>query len=380
MLAFTERWNAESGWSHVDGASDVADAQLLLAFGPPAAPTSLWFEEVRSRWPSAHLVYSTTGGQMDSEGVSDGHVVVTGMAFEKSRVAVHRLDGAGVVPCEELGRALGTMVGQEPGLRHVLLFLDGLRINGAAFSAGIASTLPPGVTASGGLASDGLEFASTGVGLDGPPQAGAVIAVGLCGSALSIGTGSAGGWEPFGPERVVTRSIGAEVFELDGAPALEVYSRYLGDLASQLPGSALLFPLAMMASKSGPPLVRTILGIDFEIGSLRFAGDVPQGHRVRLMRSTNDQLLDGAATAARRAVAGLNGTEPGLMLCVSCIGRRALLKSRTGEEIDEVAQFGGQSLIAGYYSNGEIAPMPSEGTYAPMLQNQTMTVTAIGER
>jgi hypothetical protein len=380
MRAFSLRWSATSGWS--DQAPPTIDpaVQLLLAFGPVDAPDASWFGEVAARWPNARLVYSSAGGQIDGLDVLDAEVVVTGMAFESTAVRVVSLDGAGVLPCEALGRALGTEIAADATVRHVLLFLDGLYINGAAFTAGLNETLPAGVTVSGGLASDGVAFQRTGLGVDGPPSERRIVAVTLSGDALAIGTGSAGGWEPFGPERVVSRAQGTTVFELDDQRALDVYRRYLGALAAELPGSALLFPLAMTPPGGGPMVVRTILGVDEEAGSLRFAGDVPQGYRVQLMRSTNDSLLDGAAHAARDARTGMQGVVPSVLLCVSCIGRREVLRSRIEEEIEEVSELASGAVVTGYYSNGEIAPPAGGADLLALLHNQTMTITAIGER
>ncbi|MFN8574275.1 MAG: FIST C-terminal domain-containing protein [Gemmatimonadaceae bacterium] len=379
MRAFSHRWTPAVGWSENVAATDP-QVQLLMGFGPAQAPPDEWFADVARRWPNATLVYTTAGGQIDGADVLDAGVVLTGWAFDKARARVVVLEGVGSVPCETLGRQLGQAVASEPELRHVLLFLDGLLVNGAAFAEGLAGVLPAGVTVSGGLASDGLEFVFTGIGINGPAKAGRVVAVALSGASLAIGTGSVGGWEPFGPERLVTRASGTTVFELDGERALDVYGRYLGNLVKELPGSALLFPLLLSAPMGGPAVVRTILGVDGPAGSLRFAGDVPQGHKVRLMRATNDWILDGAAAAAREARAALDGVEPAALLCISCVGRRALLRSRIEEEVDEVLQLSGSAVVTGYYSNGEIAPPHGAPNGAALLHNQTMTVTAIGER
>lgn len=377
VKSFSVRWSSTSGWSPDADAQNSADTQLLLAFGPANAPERPWFDELASRWPNARVVYSTTGGQIDGSEVHDATVVLTGITFEKTRMSIVARGGAGIVPCEELGAELGRELSEVQGVRHVLVFVDGLYVNGAAFTRGMANALPEGVTVSGGLASDGTSFEITGVGLDGPPEKNRVVAIALCGDALRVGTGSAGGWIPFGPERTVTRAAGTTVFELDGEPALSVYKRYLGDLANELPGSALLFPLSLAGDAKSESVVRTILGIDEDAGSLRFAGDVPAGSKVKLMRSTIDQLLDGASLAAQRAMDGLGNTAPELMLCISCIGRRAVFKSRVEEELEEVSNIAGSAVVCGYYSNGEISPPINESI--ALLHNQTMTITAFGE-
>ena len=77
-----------------------------------------------------------------------------------------------------------------------------------------------------------------------------MVAVGLYGEHVKLGHGSKGGWDTFGPERIVTKSDGNVLYELDDKPALALYKEYLGDRAAGLPGSALLFPLALRASKA----------------------------------------------------------------------------------------------------------------------------------
>ena len=90
----------------------------------------------------------------------------------------------------------------------------------------MAGSLPSGVSVSGGLASDGVAFAKTGLGVDGSPRERRVVAITFSGDSLAIATGSGGGWEPFGPERVISRATRTTVFELDDQRALDVYRRY----------------------------------------------------------------------------------------------------------------------------------------------------------
>jgi hypothetical protein len=184
----------------------------------------------------------------------------------------------------------------------------------------------------------------------------------------------------FGPERSITRSEGHVLYELDGKPALDLYKAYLGELALGLPGSALRFPLSIRRPGSdAPPLVRTILAIDEAQRSLTFAGDMPQGHAARLMRTTNDSLIDSAARASAQALGSLAAGGQALVVSVSCVGRRLVLGERTEEEVESVLESAptGTSHV-GFYSYGEISPGAAGG--ASDLHNQTMTVTVFSER
>ncbi len=381
MLVRRYLWTAATQWS--DALPDAPDGtpQLILSFGPVAPPSDEWFTAVRAHWPGAQHVYCSGGGQINDSIVDDDVTIVTVIRFDHATVHPVLRAGASFERSEALGAEIGAELTHIVGLQHVLLFAEGISLNGAAFVAALTNALPANATVSGGLASNGIALTKTVVGLNGSPSEGCIVAIGLAGESLAIGTGSVGGWDLFGPERVVTRSDTAIVYELDGENALEVYKRYLGNFASELPGIALTFPLAVREYEHGPITVRTILAIDESIGSLRFAGDIPEGSMVRLMRTTTDKLIEAAGGAARLARSVGGDAAPSLILCVSCIGRRAVMRSRVEEELEEIVLAAGGSPVVGFYSNGEIAP-PSDGrTFAKaVLHNQTMTVTTIGER
>ena len=229
----------------------------------------------------------------------------------------------------------------------------------------------------GGLAADGPHFKRTWVLHEGEPRSGIASAVGLSGASLRVGYGSMGGWDIFGPERRVTRSVDNVLYELDGRPALDLYREYLGDLAADLPASGLRFPLSLRpADDETPAVVRTILAIDDARGSLTFAGDIPQGHMAQLMRANPERLLDGASGAAVASRAP-HAEHPVLSIAISCVGRRLVLGERTEDEIEAAFdELPDGSRQIGFYSYGEICP---SGALTCGLQNQTMTITTLGE-
>ncbi len=116
-----------------------------------------------------------------------------------------------------------------------------------------------------------------------------MVAVGFYGERLDVGIGSYAGWDAFGPERMITRSEGNVLYEIDGRNALELYQELLGPLGYALPASGLLFPRKVRANVTGTGVVRTILGVNAGDGSVTFAGDVPQDCSVsRVDRATEE--------------------------------------------------------------------------------------------
>jgi hypothetical protein len=244
---------------------------------------------------------------------------------------------------------------------------DGQNVNGSKLVAGLTEHLPLGVTLTGGLAADGDRFQETLVLWDSLPEPNKIAVIGLYGERLKVGFGSLGGWDAFGPERVVTRSAGNILYEIDGQPALALYKRYLGEHAKDLPASGLLFPLSLKTA-AGESLVRTLLGVNETDHSLTFAGDVPQGTHARLMKANFDRLSYEA----------IGQTSPELALLISCVGRKLVLKQRIEEEVEGVRDtLGEKTVLAGFYSYGEISPFTPSAKCE--LHNQTMTITTLSE-
>jgi hypothetical protein len=157
-----------------------------------------------------------------------------------------------------------------------------------------------------------------------------------------------------------------------------LYKTFLGEEAKQLPASGLRFPLNLRYSADKAPVVRTILAIDEEKQSLTFAGDIPQGAYVRLMKTNIDRLIDGAVTAATITMNNMETGNCKLAILISCVGRKLVMSQMVEEEVEGVRSvLGENALLCGFYSYGEISPF-SKGSDCE-LHNQTMTITTFCE-
>jgi len=371
-------WSADQRADPGGAAAPDYAAQLVLTFGAPdlLSRDSYW-TELRERWPTATLLAGSTAGEIYGTRVFDDTVTATAISFDHAttRAARVAIRGRG---SDEIGRQLAEML-LGPELRHVLVLSDGLKVNGSALVRGLTERLPEGVTLTGGLCGDGARFGRTYACLDRFDAEESVVAVGFYGRELRVGMGSLGGWDSFGPERRITRSSGNVLYELDGEPALSLYERYLGEHAAGLPASGLLFPLTVRSEGQERPLVRTILAVDRDAGSMTFAGDVPEGQFARLMRANFDRLVDGAIGAARTSLCALGEQPAQLAILISCVGRKLVLKQRVEEEVEGVERvLGSSAALTGFYSYGELSPFTAEARCE--LHNQTMTITTLSER
>ncbi|NNE69893.1 MAG: hypothetical protein HKN29_05960 [Rhodothermales bacterium] len=333
------------------------------------------YPAIRKAYPDAIIVSGSTSGEIVGTEVSDDRVAVTAVSFSHTALRAASRTIVDDACSHRIGVELATELAGED-LSHVFVLSDGSGVNGTSLAKGFNEAVPAGTLVTGGLAGDGTRFERTLVGLDGPPEPGQVVALGFYGTKLGIGFGSSAGWAPFGPARTVTDSAANILYELDGKSALDLYKRYLGEAAEDLPGSALRFPLCLMMP-DGRQIVRTILAVNEEDKSMTFAGDIPEGTTVRFMHASYEDLLDGAAEAAEHAGQRLAGTAE-LALLVSCVGRRIVLGERAEEETEVVRHvIGPHAHIAGFYSYGELAP--TEQADWCELHNQTMTITTLRE-
>lgn len=365
------RWTPTVGWSQ--SATTSVDIDLALVFADTEYFQSVaCFEELKIRFPKAHIVGCSSSGSVQGTEVSDGDMVATAIHFDKGKVRLAVVD---IQPGEDVRAHAASLMAQLQAndLKHVFVLSEGLLISGSELAAGLNQA---GIAVTGGLAGDGTRFGKTWVMADAPAQSGRVAAIGLYGD-LTVKTGCFAGWQEFGAERVITRSIGNVVYEIDDRPALALYKNYLGTLANSLPASGLRFPLSVQANKNVKPVIRTLLAVDEAAQNLTFAGDVPQGSLCKLMKTNLDSLIDNAGMAADAAKSTQVNAD-GLCLVVSCIGRRLVLGQLTEEELEIMREkLGAHIVITGLYSYGELAPFSD--IMQCQLHNQTMTLTTIYE-
>ncbi|MDP3538267.1 MAG: FIST N-terminal domain-containing protein [Azonexus sp.] len=367
-----------------DLASKLATQQnnapgLLLVFGSVEHITAPELADtLRAAFPQACLLGCSTAGEITPDGVDDGTCTVTAMHFDHVRMTQGSTRMAGMDDSFAAGERIGKQIAAVD-LKAVLVFGPGVKINGSALLDGITSVVGNAIPITGGLAGDGGAFKQTfTLGQEGVADD-KVVAVGLCGDRLRFAHGSFGGWEPFGPARRVTRCESNVLFELDGEPALEVYKRYLGEHAKDLPASGLLFPFAMLGEDHNSiGLIRTILGVDEATGSLTLAGEINPDGYLKLMHASTDKLVNGAEAAAEAAAAMFGSTGEGVAILVSCVGRKLVMGNRVDEEVEAVGDvFSNKAVLTGFYSYGEISPFTPGSSCK--LHNQTMTITYLGE-
>jgi hypothetical protein len=361
-------------------ASDQFNAQnatLVLAFAERTfLEKSRPYQKLKSIYPTAQIVICSTSGQISNTNLVENNLVATAIALEKTKIKVSEID---ILLNSDL-QVLGNIIKEDlmsEDLKSILIISEGSFINGTELINELISQTKGDVPIFGGLAGDEYNFEKTIVGLNNDASPGKIVAIGFYGDAIHFGFGSEGGWSDFGPEREVTQSDKNVLYKIGDQFALDIYKEYLGKYADELPGTSLYFPLSMKENAKSEPIVRTILAINEENKSMTFAGNIPVGSMVRLMKGNFDKLIDASYNAAAKIHKNQNH-EPELALLVSCVGRKIVLGNRIEEEIEVVKEvFGDKMLVCGFYSYGEISPTLNK--VACELHNQTMTITTMYE-
>ncbi len=379
MEVMTIQYNKAQGWSQAFPNWN-SDKTLVIVFGASSFKRVLEpFEQLSEAFSKSHIIGCSTAGEIFDTTVSDDTLSVAIIRFANTRLKLMTVNCFSGSASYISGHSISQMA-TAPDLRGLFILSDGITVNGSELVAGMNMVLPPSVVVTGGLAGDGTRFGETWGIKDGKPQSGFITAVGFYGESIQMRHGSKGGWDAYGPQMKVTSAYGNRLYSLEGKSALSLYKSCLGPQAAELPASALLFPLAIREKPDAEKVVvRTILSIDDKDEAMIFAGDIRKGQYVQFMRANFDHLIAGASEAA--ALIGDNHSEQGdqtLSVAISCVGRRLVLKDRSGDELQatlDVLPRGVRQI--GFYSYGEISPYASGHCD---LHNQTMTLTTFSEQ
>ncbi len=382
----TFQYKMDGGWSVKNFPDLDSEKTLILLFcAPEFIDNPDPINELAKHYPKSKMIGCSSAGEIAGPYISDRSISVAIVRFKKTPIEIVMTEIKSAEDSLKAGEYIANKLSKKD-LQGIFVLSNGLQVNGSDLVKGLNTATrvnPSNVVITGGLAGDGKRFKQTWAVFNGKIYKNHVVAAGFYGNYIRIGHASRGGWDIFGPERRITRSKNNILYELDDKPALTLYKEYLGDKASGLPATGLLYPLAI---RKGPAdthqLVRTILGVNEDEQSLTFAGDVPTGYFAQLMRANFDRLIASASAASDLALKSMLKDEkskvgPLLSVAISCVGRRLLLGERTEEETESVFELlPAGSKQVGFYSYGELSPYATGNCD---LHNQTMTLTTFYE-
>ncbi len=328
-------------------------------------------------YPGLELAGCTTGGEISSVmGFQEDSVTLALFASDVVDFAA----GIGVnasrdamAACQEAVAQARTKSAQDPVL--CITMPDGLTFNAADAVRGLKEALGEQVIVLGGTAGDQMEMKAT-YQFCGDQVHQDAVPVLLFSGPLVCSAGVASGWKPLGETAKITKAEGNIVYEIDGKPAIEFYRHYFGPNVRPTSES----PLAVFDEDGESFYLRAFFFHDEEAGTITFAGEVPEGATVRLASASREGVLEGTAKSLAQALDGYRGdSAPEAALLFSCAGRKVILGTRVGEELDIVrSQVDADLPLCGFYCYGEIGPVGR--TRNSQFHNQTFVSVMLGTR
>ena len=185
-------------------------------------------------------------------------------------------------------------------------------------------------------------------------------------SGVKFGCDFSGCYNPTGKTAKVTKTDGRTIIELDGKPALSVYSALTGKKTSQLLGDNILVEsiLAPIAKKIGDFYQVAHLANCEESGKIGIFVTFSEGDEVELLAANVDELVRGVRTVVEQAAKEVD--SPAGVLLVHCAGRRIAIGERMDEVSTQVKDAAGEVPVIGFLSFGEQGTIATGGNYPTM--------------
>ena len=262
--------------------------------------------------------------------------------------------------------------------QEVLLAADGINGSLLPLCSALEST---SYGVAGGMAAGELALGKTyqmGKNQCGP----GALSVAVLGGRFRLGVGVAHGWRSVGAFFRATRTRDVWVQTLDGAPAVESYTRYFGYSAREwafppLTDMARLYPLGVETEAgSADLLLRSALRVEVD-GSLRMSAPVPEGAVVHLMVGDPAACQQAARAAAHQALEHLGKARPMLALALVDAAWADLFETRPTQVAAALKSALGEIPLVGAYTFGQVAR--PERKAAPVLYNQNLALLLFGE-
>ena len=295
-------------------------------------------------------------------------VIAGGRELETGGVAVWAgsLPGAGVRPFHleafdagDDGVAIAGLPGLS-GAEAVILLADPYTFPVEPLLDRLAAD-HPGLPVIGGLASGGLA-----------PGQGALLhasgvedrgAVGVALSGVDVRPCVSQGARPIGPEMVITACEGNEIHELASKPALRRLHDAIGELERDeraLAANGLLLGIVIDENQPdyerGDFLIRGLLGVDEEAGSIQVGERVRVGQTVRLQVRDGDSADEDLREALALHSDALPGPPAGALL-FSCNGRGSHMFGAPHHDALALDGAFEGAPTAGFFCAGEIGPV-----------------------
>jgi hypothetical protein len=357
-----------------------APPELGLLFASSKLPLPQVLATARSMLPGVDFVACTTAGEITERGLTHDGVAAMLISWSGARHSLRIVTEpeSDVRKLADELCAAGMSTASAPNYAACLLLGDGLSPVFEKLVEQVRRSSPTAHAILGAGAADGRRFVSTAVGVNDTVASGAMAALRLE-SERPWGVGVAHGLVPATPRMTVTRARGNVVTEIDDRPALEVYREFAASRRVTLDSENT--PQFLVENELGVLLFQDVVRVRAPLRVVRedelwFAGEVPEGSSVCIVRGEPDDIIAAARVAAEEAKRELGSGRAAGVLVFSCVCRAMVLGDRYAEEIAAIRSVFPDVPLAGFSSYGEVARTRNK---LDGYHNNTVVVAAIPE-
>jgi hypothetical protein len=329
-------------------------------------------QAVREATGGAPLSGCSAEGTMNGDDADESNfsVVVTAISSDE----LHWTNGI-ATGLEDDPRAVGEQVAQDlqPHLSAetigLLVFPDGLTDYLEPFFAGLEENLPSDqfLPLWGGGAGNNLnleeptyQYCDDDVISDG-------VSYALLSGEAQAGWALSHGLIPIGSERIVTRSQGNVIYEIDGKPAVEVLKEYLPEQALTDDRDWMRYAISLALCFRAPSYMKDeeyvslgVPAVKMADGSITVQLEVQEGTSVWFSSRDKQKIATGLDRMAAQIKEQLEGDQPKLVFQFECATRGKMM-FREQEKLQLLRQLrqsvGPDVPWAGFYTIGEIGPV-----------------------
>lgn len=326
---------------------DWAPTLALVFCGVPHDPAALIDRFARQ---GIEVFGACTDGEFTHQEVGEGTIVAMLMDFRREAFRIKLFDG-GEEEAAAMGRSVADWAGEEFESPACMVLTAGLQSRGERFVHAFINRSSHGIPLFGGIAGNEKGGGSSVVFNNARIAEEGAVALALDSRRVALHGVAASGWKGVGTPKTITRAKGNVVYTIDGAPALDMYNRYLN--IGDDPSLAYEYPLLLMR-EDGSYILRGSINVNAD-NSITYGGPIPEGIQVRFSMAPGLEIIDHAVAK----VSEMRATAPDAdaVVLFSCQGRKFTLGPSVADEIEAIHGLWNAPLI-GFFTNGEIGPTP----------------------
>ncbi len=250
---------------------------------------------------------------------------------------------------------------------NVFLFPDGFTPNISEMIRGLYNVMGPEFQYFGGGTGDNLRFIKTYQFTEKGIASNSLSAT-LIWGRISIQAGIEHGWQPEGYPMLITKAGGKRVYELDGKPAFDAYSKRLGGIdVKKFPEYGMRNPIGI-PDIAGNFLIRDPIKVNQD-RSIDFITEVPKNAMVYIMKGDNETLIQKAKSIACTVKKKVK--TPHFCLIFDCVSRYLLMGDDFDKELNGIRKCIGEDIpTLGFLTFGEIGAFKD----VPLFHNKTTSI------